>query len=379
MLDSLFVHNFRLFKKLEVERLGRVNLIAGKNNSGKSCLLEAIRVYMSNASPNVLFELISQRNELWEFDIQDEEHNIHDYENPLRHLFYGYHLPRVGDEGEGIRIGLLEDIQSNLCIRTQLYQIISSEDGRRIHIIPQQEIPNIDANLVGGIALEIEKGELKRLLPLDDLIRPSRIGISRNRFLSYSLEIKENIQVVPAGGMSESRISLLWDNINLTDLEDEVVNCLKLINGSVKGVALVGSEQARTKYRIPIIRLEQSSERLPLKSMGDGMTRLFHLILALANAKDGTFLVDEFENGLHWSVLPKVWNTVFALAERLNVQVVATTHSRDCILGFRQAWEQNESLGSFHRLDPDLENGAKSVSYSLETLSDALDMDVEVR
>ncbi len=377
MLDSLFVRNFRLFKKLEIERLSRVNLIAGKNNSGKSCLLEAVRVYMSNASPSVLVELISQRNELWELDIQDEEQNIHDYENPLRYLFYGYHLPRAGDEG--IQIGLLQDIQSNLCVRTQYYQVISSEDGRRIHIIPQQEIPDINANLVGGVALEIEKGELKRLLPLDDLIRPSRIGISRNRFLSYSLEIKENIQVVPAGGMSESRISLLWDNINLTDLQDEVIDCLKLINGYVKGVALVGSEQARTKYRIPIIRLEQSSERLPLKSMGDGMTRLFHLILALTNAKDGALLVDEFENGLHWSVLPKVWDTIFTLAERLNVQVFATTHSRDCIQGFKQAWEQNESRGSFHRLDPDLENGAKSTSYSLETLSDALDMDVEVR
>jgi hypothetical protein len=377
MLDSLFVQNFRLFKRLEIERLNRVNLIIGKNNSGKSCFLEAVRIYISNASPNVLFELISQRNELWEFDLQDEEQNIHDYENPLRYLFYGYHLPRAGVEG--IRIGLLEDIQPNLCVRTQLYQIISSEDGRRIQIVPQQDMPNIDANLVSGVALEIEKGELKRLLPLDDLNRPSRIGISRNRFFSYSIETKENIQVVPAGGMSESRISLLWDNINLTDLEDEVVDCLKLINGYVKGVALVGNEQARAKYRIPIVRLEQSSERFPLKSMGDGMTRLFHLILALANAKDGTLLVDEFENGLHWSVLPKVWDTVFTLAERLNVQVFATTHSRDCILGFKQAWEQNESLGSFHRLDPDLENGAKSVSYSLETLSDALDMDVEVR
>lgn len=103
------------------------------------------------------------------------------------------------------------------------------------------------------------------------------------------------------------------------------------------------------------------------------------MILALANAKDGTLLVDEFENGLHWSVLPKVWNTVFTLAERLNVQVFATTHSRDCIQGFKQAWEQNELIGSFHRLDSDPDNDVKSIAYSLETLSDALDMNVEVR
>lgn len=377
MLDSLFVENFRLFKKLEVERLGRVNLVVGKNNSGKSCFLEAVRVYISNASPNVLFELISQRDELWEFDVQEEEQGIRDYENPLRYLFYGYHLPRVGSSG--ITIGLLGEAQSALSLRTQFYQLLSSEEGQRIQIIPQQETPNPDVSLVSGIALEIEKSEFKRLFPFDDLNRFSRTSASRNRLLSFRFDIKENIQVVPAGGMSESRVSLLWDNINLTDLQDEVIACLKLINSSIKGVALVGSEQARSKYRIPILRLEQSSERFPLKSMGDGMTRLFHLILALANAKDGTLLVDEFENGLHWLVLPKVWDVVFRLAEKLNVQVFATTHSRDCIFGFKKAWEKNESVGSFHRLDAVPEDGVKSVSYSLETLADALDMDVEVR
>ncbi|HNM44594.1 AAA family ATPase, partial [Plasticicumulans sp.] len=36
MLDSLTIRNFRLFEDLTIERLGRVNLIVGKNNSGKS-------------------------------------------------------------------------------------------------------------------------------------------------------------------------------------------------------------------------------------------------------------------------------------------------------------------------------------------------------
>lgn len=377
MLDSLFVHNFRLFKKLEIERLSRVNLIVGKNNSGKSCFLEAVRVYLSDASVRVLLELISQRNELWEFDIQEEDQAFFDYEIPLRYLFHGYHLPGVGSEG--ISMGVLDDKKSYLHIRTQFYQIISSEEGRRIQIVPQPDMTNIEISLANEIALEVEKDESRRLIPLEDLNKPSRLGFSRNRVLSYPLEIKENIQIVPTGGMGESRVSSLWDNISLTDLQDEITTCLKLIDPNIKGLALVGSEQVRSKSRMPIVRLEQSSERLPLKSMGDGMTRLFHLVLALVNAKNGTLLVDEFENGLHWSVLPKVWDTVFRLAEKLNVQVFATTHSRDCIFGFKKAWEQNESLGSFHRLDEDSENGARSIAYSLETLSDALDMDVEVR
>jgi AAA15 family ATPase/GTPase len=47
-----------------------------------------------------------------------------------------------------------------------------------------------------------------------------------------------------------------------------------------------------------------------LKSMGDGITRLFQIILSLVNAKDGLLLIDEFENGLYWSVQPKVWDIV---------------------------------------------------------------------
>jgi len=54
------------------------------------------------------------------------------------------------------------------------------------------------------------------------------------------------------------------------------------------------------------------------------MTHLFHLIFALVNAKDGFLLIDEFENGLHYTVQPKVWELIFKLAKALNVQVFAS-------------------------------------------------------
>ena len=50
ILDSLEINNFRAFRHLLIERLGRVNLIVGKNNIGKSCLLEALRLYASCGS-----------------------------------------------------------------------------------------------------------------------------------------------------------------------------------------------------------------------------------------------------------------------------------------------------------------------------------------
>ncbi len=130
---------------------------------------------------------------------------------------------------------------------------------------------------------------------------------------------------------------------------------------------------------MPLVSSSNSLEPLPLKSMGDGMTRLFHIIVALVNAKDGLLLIDEFENGLHWSVQQAVWETVFRLATHLNVQIFATTHSRDCIAGFEGAWLQARDAGAFFRLQVCVDGSPCVKAYSLETLADSLDTDVEVR
>jgi AAA15 family ATPase/GTPase len=78
MLNSLYIKNFRLFKELTIEKLGRVNLIVGRNNSGKTCLLEALWIYGSNANPAVLEKIIYQR---------DENSQLIDEHNPLRFIY----------------------------------------------------------------------------------------------------------------------------------------------------------------------------------------------------------------------------------------------------------------------------------------------------
>src|SRR5437588_761087 len=63
LLDSLEVRGFRGFRDLRIERLGRVNLIVGKNGIGKSSLLEALRLYADRGFPGVLEELLEARDE----------------------------------------------------------------------------------------------------------------------------------------------------------------------------------------------------------------------------------------------------------------------------------------------------------------------------
>jgi AAA15 family ATPase/GTPase len=163
--------------------------------------------------------------------------------------------------------------------------------------------------------------------------------------------------------------------LNEEELEQKIIDVLQLIQPNVNGVAFV--EVPFTNNRIPFIKLEGVKEPLPLKSMGDGIIRLFHIMVALIDAQNGILLVDEFENGLYWKVQPKVWDVVFQLADRLNVQVFATTHSRDCIRAFDEVWNKYPQSGAFFRLDARLE-GVKITEYNAETLTDAIETDIAV-
>ena len=64
------------------------------------------------------------------------------------------------------------------------------------------------------------------------------------------------------------------------------------------------------------------------------MLRVLQLVLKVFPAKSGFLLIDEFENVLHFSVQEKVWELLFEMAQKPDIQVFATTHSWDCIESF---------------------------------------------
>ncbi len=374
MLESFQIHNFRLFQHLEVKNLGRVNLIVGKNNSGKSTFLEALELYASNASATVMLELVESRQETWFSEAQPHSQNF--ISNPVRHLFFGHKLPTIG--GDGISLG---EISSNIKLRigAAAYQNKNDDEGtiRKIRISDvefDEDISNVEVFLVA------KEGErTRRIFRLDRNIRDIRRS-SRIFYERQESEFKYTWQIVSTANIPNRKLAALWDLTSLTDLESEVISALRLIDERVTGVAFVEdvSRGTASDNRVPLVKIKGIDEPLPLKSMGDGMTRLFHIIVALVNARNGLLLIDEFENGLHWSIQPKIWDIVFQLSERLNVQVFATTHSRDCIKGFYEAWNNYPTLGSFFRLDEKNES-IKATEYTSESLSDSIDMDVEVR
>src|SRR5437763_1762964 len=110
ILNSLEIRNLRGFRHLQIERLGRVNLIVGKNNIGRSSLLETLQLYARRAStPTFIWEILQKRNE-----IRQPFVNVEDMLSTLKYLFYDRKDIRPGLEP--IQIGPINAPSETLSI-----------------------------------------------------------------------------------------------------------------------------------------------------------------------------------------------------------------------------------------------------------------------
>lgn len=364
MIESFEINKFRLFDNLKVNRLSRVNLIVGKNNSGKSAFLEALLLYHSEFSLHMIVEILENRMEHWDSRLALDDTTLSD---SMRHFFNNHIIPEVGGN-----LSLSAD-NDRLLLESSAYIVQEIEEkgghfSRKQRFISKND--EIDEDIERCLLVKNHKmiiGQIK----LDGKI-PSRIRLSQMRGDNRTLKF------VSSRGINDDRVADMWDLIALSDFEKVVLDGLKLIEPSIEKLAFIKRDERRSG-RVPVAKLSGLDIPISLKSLGDGMTRILHIILSLVSCKKGDILaIDEFENGLHWSIQPKVWKMIFNLAKKLDVQVFSSTHSRDCVAGFHEAWDGNESDGAFLRLMRG--DGQPPVQeYNLELLRGSLESTIEVR
>lgn len=316
LFDNLEIRAFRAFDYLSIEKLGHVNLIIGKNNLGKSTLLEALWLRASLGSPDVIRAILEGRDE------PSERQGGRVHEPLVNCLFHG--RPQLESIAYSIQIGRIKAPDSALSI--SLTWLVDSKDDRGF--IEAESRDGVDeADTIP--ALEVKCGAMRRVLRLDH----GFAALSRRWKLQErsSREFAIPCVLVGSSGLTDDELKSLWEKVVLTDAEDDVVEAMRLISPDVDDFAVLPSETNRSSVRI---RFRDAERPVSLKTMGDGMNRMFGIALALASAKGGILLVDEIENGIHWSVVPNLWRFILKVAKRLNVQVFATTHSNDCLKAF---------------------------------------------
>jgi AAA15 family ATPase/GTPase len=341
MLISLEIKNFRILEDFRVSKLGRVNLIVGKNNSGKSSVLEALRIYAGNAQRELLEQIAADHDETYR--LRKNEQIKSDIQLPFEDLFIGRQFPQdetlaisigelaPGDDALQIEHGFL--IERREVVTDDLEGTIEKSSLRRKHRVPNPSSNDLSSEIISH-ALFVTKGE--HSFPPIQLNKSSPIRFPSRMEISGTLPCS----VIPTQFISVDDLADEWDKIVLTEHEEVVRQALRIITPEFENLTFVRKDEDK-KYprqrlfrRFAKVKMSDSPYPVPLNSLGDGMLRVLQLVLKIFPAKGGFLLIDEFENALHFSIQEKVWELLFEMAQKLDIQIFATTHSWDCIESF---------------------------------------------
>jgi predicted ATPase len=343
MLNDLRIKNFRMLEDLHIAKLGRVNLIVGKNNCGKSTVLEALRLYACRFHPTVLQEIFQVYGEspFRRTAGKDETYNW----AALKNLFPQRRFPERKYPFQGKELGIRSDSSASVILSFN-----EIPTGEEVSIGNWGEFLRVEGEFPAGVLRLYVLFNRKQNVKDFDVER----AISREDFFCDYSEWFSEVERVPCSYVStqllqQRELSQLWDATVLTPDEDLVLEALQLIEPNVHAMRFI-SDPSNPANRMSMVRLKGDANPVPLASMGDGMSRILQVILKLLSARNGFLLIDEFENGLHFSVQEKVWRMIFKLANDLNIQVFATTHSWDCIESFTKVAQDNPEQGILFKL-----------------------------
>nr|BAL54916.1 ATPase [uncultured Acetothermia bacterium] len=357
MYRSFIVRNFRCFHSLAMQDLGRFNLIAGKNNVGKTALLEAFFLHCGAWNPELALRLNAFRGiEMVKIEFGGWR------ETPWDTLFKDFDTSRSLElEGD-------DEFTGHRTLSLKLIRDPSELAQLRISVLHSNgsALGSSEAAQV----LELEYHQDKQVGKYYMIFDPKGPRVEPipppPPFPAFFLGARMRIP-----GKEEAEH---FGNLDSRGEQEVFLRVLRIIEPRLQRVFV------RVIAGEPVLYGDIGLTRsIPLPLMGEGMARLSSLVLHIGNAPNGVVLVDEVENGIHYSVLPKVWQALAEAARHFNTQVFATTHSLECIAAAHEAFSQGKLYDfRLHRLER-INDEIRVFIYDQELLAAALEAGLEVR
>lgn len=287
MLDSVELSNFRGFADLKLEGLGRVNLVVGKNNTGKTSLLEGLTLLCDSDRTSSL---------------------------------PGMYRANVDAARDRFHLGLLRDGAK-------------SQYG-----------------WIRGKGADLQWGFHFHSPETVDAEAPSLNAGDRPRLWSG-----QHLEIMHFGFGGTARATIIpIEHRRPEDLVGAFSTATSLAQGEAQMEALLRAVEPRIKTirlayvpnQPPYIVVDVGlSERIPLSQAGQGIYRLVSIFSELLGQKPQVAFIDEIENGIHHTALPQVWKGIAEVAEQLDIQVFATTHSGECLAAAHEVFGERSDYG----------------------------------
>ena len=372
MITSLRVENFRGFESLSVDGLGRINLLVGANNSGKTSILEAIELLLAHGDPRSIWTALNRRGER----LHEDEDRRSSTELDLCRLFHGHDL----NQGQSFLISAREGFDEQTL--TARVSELDEDEWNQAMISPVEQ--QLELSSLGLELFWRGNGDPERIaLPITE-----RGGLSPD-FMRKRPSRKEDtrhpVSFVSTSSLSSDEAVSLLSRVVLNPEEELLLRALRIIEPDIDRIAPVAISPRYSSYSNytkggVVVKTNTFDKRVPIGTMGDGIWRLLSLSLSLIRAENGVLLIDEIDTGLHYSVMEKMWRLIDETAFRLNVQVFATTHSSDCWRSLSAISRQNSHDNGRNVSIQRIERGRpNSVPFSYNEIVIASERGFEIR
>jgi hypothetical protein len=359
-LDNVTIDGFRGLRHLRLDGLGRINIVVGENNSGKTSVLEALSILCNAYHPFEWISIVRRRD----FGLLDETRI-----QSLRWCF-----PQAGQlvdpdlvfEGEcKMTCDGIDPLLKTL--RVTYRDLVGEPDPQRAERRARGHVANGSEEEEDDIGdTQLRRGaEITHFLPNNNSIAlqvwedqrllagsPSLFGsrLATATLTPYSYQI--------------NRIQVQYHTRALFGASREIV--LDLIREF--DPEITAFEQASFQGDRPALYLNHRRLGLaPLSVFGDGLRRAVLLAGTLLSlSADGVLLIDEVEAGIHVTALQRVFRWLADAARKLNVQVVATTHSLEAVDAMAlSAGDAVGDLVTFHLDQTEQETRVKRIDGEL--------------
>ncbi|EXJ42558.1 AAA ATPase domain protein, partial [Vibrio parahaemolyticus VPTS-2010_2] len=336
--SSITVENYKSLNNFTIEKLQRINIFAGFNNTGKTSLIEAIYLLSMHNDIGEFLNLIKLKNKLtklspvWLNDVFDNKISV-------KGNFNGVDTAIELSKFEASDIDKKDDYVAS-------YRLTASTDGRdllnTIHTFAHQPLIR-------------ENERVERLCPS---------SIKSPYFFDLEEILKEHSKsVIEKNDDGETAITL-------------IVQFLKSIDSTIEDVRLVEENELR---RFIIESSRFSYKDLDITNYGEGLQRIYYIALGFAFCKNGIICIDEFETAIHYSLLLQFTKFVQILSETFNVQVFLTSHSKECIDAFVNNGYSNSDISGYLLIND--ENKKELVAKNIQgerfkTLIDSINLDI---
>lgn len=354
MISSVRFQNFKSFENFKIDGLSRCNLISGRNNTGKSSILEGIFLFLDHSSPEVFLKLNRFRGIV---------------SGPLNEKIWEP-VFRNGDSASQMVLSAV--LNNSSCSLSYM---------KDTSFVPSGSLPT--TNSFGQISTDSQAAYTLRYSFSSNnyredghvLVTPSGISqnfktsLPNNRYLptQHTQFINHTIAA------SDPEINDWFGKLELDGKKQPIIDILKLIEPELTDILLISLNGMTSLYG------KISGKMMPLKLCGDGINRLLYILLSIYENKHSVILIDEIESGFHYSLYPGIWNAISTAADRNDCQVIATTHSFECISGacdgIKAAGLENQF--SYFRLDRS--DGVSVHKYDYSLVSSAMENNMEVR